>query len=110
MPACSSRQRRRLEPESPSRMTDLLHAVTNDDKTKRLPAIVREGLVGFCHAMRLFALLGGTAAAMLFSAFSTRATGSAFFSPICCNAPYTMLSATDFLPLFITMLMNRAIS
>src|SRR5690606_13229378 len=46
---------------------------------------------------------------MLPSAFSTTSSGFGFFSPITSIAPYTIFSATDFLPLFMTMLMKRAI-
>src|SRR5690606_305983 len=45
---------------------------------------------------------------MLPSAFSTTSSGLGFFSPITSMAPYTIFSATDFLPLYITMLMKRA--
>src|SRR5690606_40531281 len=45
---------------------------------------------------------------MLPSAFSTTSSGFGFFSPITSMAPYTIFSATDFLPLYITMLMKRA--
>src|SRR5690606_40771663 len=46
---------------------------------------------------------------MLPSAFSTTSSGFGFFSPITSIAPYTIFSATDFLPLYMTMLMKRAI-
>ena len=49
-----------------------------------------------------------TAGDTLPSAFSTSSSGLPFFSLITSMAPYTILSATDFLPLFITMLMKRA--
>src|SRR6476619_8420158 len=46
---------------------------------------------------------------MLPSAFSTTSSAFGFFSPITSMAPYTIFSATDFLPLYMTMLMKRAI-
>src|SRR5690554_455170 len=45
---------------------------------------------------------------MLPSAFSTISSGLGFFSPMTSIAPYMIFSATDFLPLYITMLMKRA--
>src|SRR5690606_26279621 len=50
-----------------------------------------------------------TAGETLPSAFSTSSSALPFFSLITSIAPYTMRSATDFLPLFMTMLMKRAI-
>ena len=136
-----------------------------------LPAVVRERLVGFCHAMRFFALLDCAAAVLGgFQQFAPRAcaawcsrracaphrspsaspapcgatsalrpapgrwrrrrggtslrpperrcqrllhqldAASAFFWPIMVDRAVDDPSATDFLPLFITMLMKRAIS
>src|SRR5690606_5437586 len=49
-----------------------------------------------------------TAGETLPRAFSTTSRALPFFSPITSMAPYTIFSATDFLPLCMTMLMKRA--
>src|SRR4029079_10878577 len=53
--------------------------------------------------------LTSTDGEMLPSDFSTTSSAFGFFSPITSMAPYTIFSATDFLPLYMTMLMKRAI-